>query len=319
MADSEDETDIISALEEHMDELLRRSCFDYGMAVYCDDHLGVQMVQAESLTIGQFGAASADVNPLEFWRCPKPGCERCYEPTMFGYYWHSGEMGSRIERGPEKQPRCNHPRVPFMYIGKFGQGRRYLCPLYKCAVKGEVVADAVVDEYVEPPQDPSEGLKSDERKKRTEMNVFRSFVSASGLDVDPTSPTNGDADQRYPDIGCTVSDKPYWFELGQIISKTVAQKINAKRRERSGGFSFDQELPFVEIIKKKAMKNYETQGAPVDLVLHFDLRLGSKDVVLALVEKHSQLLETFVNGGPFARVWIFDDWKKHIVWSKAKA
>ena len=75
----------------------------------------------------------------------------------------------------------------------------------------------------------------------------------------------------------------------------------------------------MDIITKKANKKYETQGAPVELVLHFDLRMGSESVVLHQVGKHAGLLQALVNNGPFARIWIFDEWKKTIVWSKAKA
>jgi hypothetical protein len=32
-----------------------------------------------------------------------------------------------------------------------------------------------------------------------------------------------------------------------------------------GGFAYSQEAPFVYIVKDKATKTYETQGAPVDL------------------------------------------------------
>lgn len=313
MSASSSGDDFLAEILEGIKEEQRKSYPDYSIVVYCDKHLRVRMRLAVSLTVGEYGEASANVNHLTFWRCPKPGCERCYEPTMFGYFWYGSEMGSRIEPNPEKQPRGNHNGEPFRYIGRVGQGRRYLCPLYKCTEQGAEVSPFVVDEEIETPKDPLDGLRKEERKRVIEMTVFKAFALASALPIDQGSETNEEPPN--PDIRCTISGKLHWFELGQIISPDVAAKINPKRRTSEGGFSFDQEIPFVDIVTKKATKKYETQGAPVDLILHFDLRLGSMSVVQRQIEKHAELLKSLVIGGPFARVWIFDEWKKTIVWS----
>ena len=81
------------------------------------------------------------------------------------------------------------------------------------------------------------------------------------------------------------------------------------------GFSFSQEAPFVKVVTAKATRRYETKGAPVDLILHFDLRLGSKSTVLGLVATHAALLKSLMNDGPFTRVWIYDAFTSCIVWS----
>ena len=73
--------------------------------------------------------------------------------------------------------------------------------------------------------------------------IFQSFASACGLPVDEGSPENREPD--YPDILCTISGQRYCFELGQIIHEEVAEKVNPKRRTLDGGFSYDQEEPFV--------------------------------------------------------------------------
>jgi hypothetical protein len=204
-----------------------------------------------------------------------------------------------------------------MYIGKVGDGRRFLCPLYKCNEQGDDVASSVVDEEVAIPDDPLFGLGKEERKRAIEMAVFRSFASASGIGMDEGSATNHPPDA--PDVRCAISGKPRWFELGQIINEEVAATINPRRQASAPGFSFSQEIPFVEIITKKKGKKYETAGDPVDLVLHFDLRLGSKSVVQGQIEKHAALLESLLTDGPFSGVWIFDEWTKSIVWSKRRS
>jgi hypothetical protein len=312
--DGKDESS--ARIEEAFREEQRKSQPDFRKVPYCDKHLGVQMRFAVSHSLMEYGNASADSNPLRLWRCPRVGCRRSYEPTMFGYFWYSGDMGSGIEPNAAEQPRCNHLERPFMYVGKVGHGRRFLCPLYKCGRQGKTIAASVVDEEVEIPSDPMEGLGKEELKRTIELTVFTSFASASGLGIDAGSPANEDPPR--PDIRCTVSGSLHWFEIGQIISPEVASKINPKRRSLEGGFSFDQEIPFVDIVTKKACKNYETHGAPVELVLYFDLHLGSRSAVQRQIEKHAGLLKSLVAEGPFARVWIFDAWKKTIVWSGAR-
>ena len=56
----------------------------------------------------------------------------------------------------------------------------------------------------------------------------------------------------------------------------------------------------------------------MDLLLHFDLTLGSKSVVQSLIEKHVGLLDSLVTRGLFSGVWIFDQWTKSVVWNKAR-
>jgi hypothetical protein len=111
-----DEDDIVSDLDEIMNELLRQRHVDYSIRVYCDHHFAVQMRLARSVTLAEHGVrqASADVNSLTIWRCPKPGCDRCYEASMYGYFGYPNEMGSRIQPSLERQPRGNHDGLPFI-------------------------------------------------------------------------------------------------------------------------------------------------------------------------------------------------------------
>jgi hypothetical protein len=199
-----------------------------------------------------------------------------------------------------------------MYIGKDGSGRRYKCPLYKCDKQGAVVAEGVEDEEIELPPAPLTNLKSAEKKRAVEMQVFQSFAVASGLPIDPGSAENHEPD--HPDILCTISGDRYWFELGRIIHEEVAEKLNPKRQKADGGFSYNQEPPFVSVIESKASKKYETDGFPVDLILHFDLRFGTTTTTQWLCEKHQSLLETLTTKGPFKRVWVFDESSKVVIW-----
>lgn len=310
MSAEDDADDLIAEIKKLMEEDERKEQPDYRNTVYCDVHRGVKMVLALSWGSIQYGETSVDVNPNNLWVCPKQGCDRHYEPRMFGY--HINEPGHRL--GPEtaKQPRCNHRGRPFMYIGKDGNGRRYECPLYKCDKHGAVVAEGVEDEEIELPPDPPANLKSAEKKRAAEMQVFQSFACASGLPIDPRSAENHEPD--HPDILCKISGDPYWFELGRIIHEEVAEKVNPKRQKADGGFSYNQEPPFVNLIESKASKSYRTDGFPVDLIVHFDLRYGTASTTRGLCEKHRTLLETLITKGTFRRVWVFDELNKAVVW-----
>lgn len=308
---NDDLHDFEGELHRWIEEANRKDHPDYRNTIYCDRHLGVKMLLADSWSSIEYGDTSVDVNPTLLWHCPKPGCDRHYEPTMFGY--HVNEPGRRIQTDGTKQPRGNHPGLPFMYIGKFGEGRRFKCPYYKCEEQGPIVREAVADEYVEPPQpDPLTSLTKAERKRAEELLIFQSFASACGLPIDEGSPENRDPD--YPDILCTISGQRYWFELGRIIHPEVAEKLNPKRRKLGGGFSYNQEEPFVQLLNGKSAKRYATDGLPVDLILHFDLRLGTTASVRRLCERHADFLKSLTTSGPFKRVWVFNIANNSVVW-----
>ncbi len=212
--------DLLAAIEEIGCEEGRRSRLSPNLVVYCDEHLGVPMDCGEKWILVEGGEASGDVNRLEYWRCPQAGCVRCYEPEMYGYHSCGSEMGSRIEPNLTEQPRCEahvtSPSVPFLYIGKVGDGRRYLCPLYKCTHRGEVVARGVVDERVAIPDNPMAGFSKWDRQRFEELTVFKLFVAAANLEIEQGSATN--ADPPNPDVRCTIAGAVHYFELGRIIS-----------------------------------------------------------------------------------------------------
>lgn len=292
-----------------LEEAKRKEYPDYRNTVYCDVHLGVKMLLATSWQSMEYLDTRVDANTNCLWLCPKPGCDRHYDPTMFGY--HVNEPGRRLPT--EKRPRGNHPGCPFMYIGKFNQGRRYFCPLYKCHEQGPTVQAVVQDEDVPLPPDPLANLKSAERKRAIEMLVFQGFASPSGLPIDVGSAENHDP--NFPDILCTISGQKYWFELGRIINEEVAEKLNPNRRKQESGFTYDQEQPFVDLIKDKAAnQNYRLDGAPMDLVMHFDRRFGTEGTVRKLCAKHSTLLKSLTTTGMFKRFWVFDEFDKRVVW-----
>ncbi len=144
------------------------------------------------------------------------------------------------------------------------------------------------------------------------MKLFLDFKEAATLEVDFGSEKN--EKPPLPDIGCTISGSPYFFELGQIVDEELARDVNTSRRtgadEASGWFS--AEGPLVRIIRNKAGSSYQTNGAPVDLVLYYDEQYPFESA--DYLGKYGGEVAQALNPGPFTRIWIYDTWTKTIVW-----
>jgi hypothetical protein len=312
MSANESADDLLASAKAYIQEARRKERPDYHNIVYCDRHLGVPM-RLEILWFQneyQLEGLYADFNPLRVWRCTKPECDRFYEPTMFGY--HANNSGDRLNSGNDTQPRGNHAGLPFMYIAKTDSGRRYKCPYYKCVEQGPIVAASTADEEVNLAIDPLAKLKKVERQCAEEMRVFQEFALAAGLRVEGGSPEN--KEPPHPDILCSILGQKHWFELGQIIHEDVANRFNSKRPKPVGGFSVSQDKPFLELILKKTDKNYTTEDALVDLILHFGPQFATSASVKQLAKKYKTYLDSLILEGPFNQVWIFDENTKEVVW-----
>ena len=84
---------------EEYEESKRKSRPATDLRIYCDQHLGTEMVRSRSYGLaGEYdnGEPKADVWVMDYWRCRQPGCVRCYDATL-GYFASSRNMGSRIQ------------------------------------------------------------------------------------------------------------------------------------------------------------------------------------------------------------------------------
>jgi hypothetical protein len=64
-------------------------------------------------------------------------------------------------------------------------------------------------------------------------------------------------------------------------------------------------------------KNYRSEGAPVGLLMWFDLTMGTAERLERLVSKHRDKLDDILARGSFDKVWIYDRWSRRIIWSGA--
>jgi hypothetical protein len=148
-----DLADLKRKISEACEESKRKSRPGADLRIYCDRHLGTEMVRSRSYGLAReydYGEPKADVWVMDYWRCQQPGCDRCYDASVTGYFSKARTMGSRIQCDTPGQKRCGQHdfKGPAMYIGKVGHGRRLFCPFYKCGEQGEVIAEIVIDSQV---------------------------------------------------------------------------------------------------------------------------------------------------------------------------
>jgi len=279
---------------------------------YCDIHLASPLVPHGTWLAGQYGGDMADCNPLEFWRCSRTECSRCYEPYMFGYCNLDRHPGAHIQANPRTQEKCgHHDRLPFMVIGRFAQCRRFRCPFQGCDKVGSLVAEHVADpDDVEDPQSVNIALTGNAKKEAFELSVFEEFANEAHLVVE--SPES--AKPPHPDIRCLIDGEEYWFELGRITDTTLAKAISIQWPTTPQSFSFAQKEPFVRIIGKKAEAHYETNGRQVDLLLHFDQQPPDRTALARHLQEQTDALNDLHQHGPFTRIWIYDKWSKSVLW-----
>lgn len=71
-------------------------------------------------------------------------------------------------------------------------------------------------------------MSSDDRKRMGELRAFLGFVKASTLAIDPRSVVC--LDPPRPDISCTLSCAPYFFELGEVTDEGLARRYSESLR-----------------------------------------------------------------------------------------
>lgn len=156
---------------------------------------------------------------------------------------------------------------------------------------------------------------SAKRKAMAEMNAFTGFVSASGINTDPSTVRN--EAPPMPDISCTIGGVPHLFELGEITDEGLAEQTGIAQRTQADGEGgvVSEEQPLVRMILKKAQSTYETGGAALDLVLHYDKQYPISPAEY-LDGHEAEIAKAMAPNGPFSRIWIYDGWEKRILWKR---
>jgi hypothetical protein len=117
---------------------------------------------------------------------------------------------------------------------------------------------------------------SDMSKAQDEMNVFLQFAEAAGFAVEPASVRP--QQPPFPDISCRIDGQLRYFELtraaDQAIADDVGRLIVEERRTGIGGVGefhvYDDRATLRETVERKARKDHQTDGHPLDLLIYYD-------------------------------------------------
>jgi hypothetical protein len=143
-----------------------------------------------------------------------------------------------------------------------------------------------------------------------ERDIFRRFVRAAGLHVEPRSVRSSKPPN--PDISCRLDDIPYYFELTRMVHPGSAELMGRHLSQlgRTGsapslGFdTYDDRAALRETIERKASKTYQTHGRPVMLLIYIDGALHPPRMLPALA---STILEEQGPKRHWAGIWLYDD------------
>jgi hypothetical protein len=161
-------------------------------------------------------------------------------------------------------------------------------------------------------------LSPDERKKLAESSIFVRFARCSGIVSNPFDHKNDSP--PFPDIRTVVSGSTYFFELGEVTDEAIPRRLS--RQFKTGGItggSFSQSEPLLRMFREKCQSHYVTNGAPVDLVLHYSKMYPYAPLITEFFKTRAVEVGSLMKASPFTRIWIYSDWEpRQILWCIAR-
>jgi hypothetical protein len=145
-------------------------------------------------------------------------------------------------------------------------------------------------------------MRSEASKGDVEIEVFRRFLQASGLPIDPASAVK--QLPPYPDILCVhQADGPMYFELTELCDPTLAKLFNDARPEPTYVRTSD---PSSRIFRKKLGATYSV-SQPIELLCYMDSRIVTPDSIV--VPTLRSIFES--RPSPFRRAWLLGETGAH--------
>lgn len=151
-------------------------------------------------------------------------------------------------------------------------------------------------------------------KDEWERRMFAEFAAAAGISVDSGSLGSGTPPE--PDIRYSAGGVECWAELVEIADEELARRhmTSLKTGAITGG-CFSQAIPLERAVRLKALKTYETKGAPLGLVAYYDKQFPAIKVEPDLIPSTiGDLAAQMVASGAWANVWVYDSWSKAVLW-----
>jgi hypothetical protein len=143
-----------------------------------------------------------------------------------------------------------------------------------------------------------------------EQKVFSNFVNAAKLNVIPDSIRPEEA--PLPDISCHIDGHLHYFELTRVADQSIANEVGAllkeTRRTGKGGVGhvtwYDDRQMLRKAITRKNDKKYETHGAPLDLLVYYDVTI-SPSPLPELIDSIFHSLQTEFHD-QWNKIWLYD-------------
>jgi len=166
---------------------------------------------------------------------------------------------------------------------------------------------------------------NDREKQEHERRVFAEFAASASLPVDEASIRSGERGK--PDIFCKLAGMLTYFELARVSDSKMnklrirtllaAVRRGAPVMQKVDASEFG--LPERDVLREKLKNNYETDGAPVDLLLYYDVEdfkaLGAIPPIVGdefFRDTMGRTLES--SHGPFQRIWVYERYTKKVLW-----
>lgn len=144
-------------------------------------------------------------------------------------------------------------------------------------------------------------LHNEQDKAEIELAVFREFLLASGLAIDPGSLRKGNPNDGEPDVLCEISSEPIAFELAESCAPEFPAAAAAAAKSEFGiNFSWGEDVSQYTL-RNKLQKRYSV-SYPLHLLLYAGRSALPDESIIGKLEPELE------NGlGQFESVWFFGE------------
>jgi hypothetical protein len=162
-----------------------------------------------------------------------------------------------------------------------------------------------------------DSLSRDEQQQARESLMFIGFAKDTGLIGDPYNHFN-EYPQR-PDIRTSIKGHDYYFELGEITDQELAKGVSVSMKSKKfSGCAFSQGEPLEKMLRQKCKKTYQTDRAPVDLLLFYWIQSPDEESIDEYLNANISEVRELIQSSQFERIWIYDSDSGEVLWKREK-
>lgn len=159
----------------------------------------------------------------------------------------------------------------------------------------------------------TQAANREEEKAHRERQIFIEFANAAQLNLDPDSVKSERPPK--PDISCRIAGELHYFELAEVTDEGLARRLSIALKEmRITGGALSQRRPLVKAFTDKALKQYLADDGVLELLAYYDKQYPYTPDPTLIPREIGSIANSMVSSGSWARVWVYNDWKKEILW-----